>query len=106
MIACNFAFMENHTAPAPARRGGKWVAGAKLRGAREDAGLSQERLGAMVGGTTQQTIGHWEAEDEGWGPDLEMTCLLALALKVTPPDLMHDEGREAFTKLAAALAAA
>jgi transcriptional regulator with XRE-family HTH domain len=99
--------MTHNTAPAtaPPRRGGKWVAGAKLRSAREDAGLSQGRLGDLVG-TTQQTIGHYEAEDDGWGPDLEMTVLLALALKRAPADLMHDEGREAFGKLAAALKAA
>ncbi len=97
--------MTHNTAPAPPRRGGKWVVGAKLREARQAAETSQEKLGAQVG-ATQQTISHWEAEDEGWYPDLEMTCLLALALKVPPADLMHDEGREAFAKLAAALTAA
>lgn len=107
MIACTFMPM-THTVthdPAPPRRGGKWVEGAKLLGARTDAGLSQGRLGDLVG-TTQQTIGHYEAEDEGWGPDLEMTVLLAIALKKAPADLMHREGRKAFAKLTAALAAA
>lgn len=90
--------------PPPPRRGGNWVDGAKLRAAREAAELSQERLGDLVG-TKQQTIGHYEAGDEGWGPDLEMAFLLALALRVAPADLMHDEGRDAFAKIAAALAA-
>jgi len=97
--------MTHHTTPAPPRRGSKWVRGVKLRGAREYRGLSQARLADLVG-TIQQTISHYEAEDDGWGPDLEMTCLLAIALRVPATDLMHGEGRKAFAKLAPALQAA
>jgi transcriptional regulator with XRE-family HTH domain len=95
--------MTHDTAPAPPKRGPRWLLGRRLRAARKAAGFTQAQLAAEVG-RGQQYIGHLEADD--WSCDLEMTCMFAVALKVFPEALMPDEALDAFAKIAAALKAA
>ena len=83
---------------AQATRGSKWIDGNKLRDARRNARLTQRQLAELIG-VSQQTIGHLEAGDDGYG-DLGTTRQLAGALKTGPTDLMHAAGRREFAKLA------
>lgn len=81
----------------------QWLDSGRLREAREAAGLKQAEVAARCD-TVQNMYSHWETG--AWGCDLPMVAKLAAALGKAPTDLMHDEGREAFAKLAAALTAA
>ncbi len=100
--------MTTNAPPAKAKRERKpvkpqWLDRDRLCGARKNAGLTPEETAAKAG-TSRRSYDHWEAGD--WGCDLGTVVSLAAALDCQPADLMHDEGREAFAKLTAALSAA
>ena len=59
--------------------------GARLRAARERAGLTQQALGQLVGGVSQQSISAYEAGV--WTPRDGLVVAMALALDVDVAEL-------------------
>jgi transcriptional regulator with XRE-family HTH domain len=98
--------MVNDTAP-PRRPQSptEYLDGGKLWQRRRAAGLTQKRLGEIIG-RTQDRIAHWEAGDDDAGCGIEMIADLADAVGCQMPDLMHEDGVKAFDRLAKAIQSA
>jgi transcriptional regulator with XRE-family HTH domain len=75
--------------------------GERLRQARNAKGFNQETLGKMLGGTSKQTISHWEGGR--YEPNLDQLALLCDVLDTSadwlllgrspeglPPDAIHE----------------
>jgi transcriptional regulator with XRE-family HTH domain len=66
----------------------KEIDGEKIRQAREDAGLTQAKLAAILC-TAPSTVGHWEIGSRSpIGANFRALCK---ALRITPAELIVDE---------------